>query len=187
MDEKLNQNPNEGQEKDKTTPPVNDGGKADENKGGATPPKQDEKGSAGDDRGSGKADDKPNAGEANNGGEANQNQDPNEGQPKVDELNEGNAIPLSEVVLKSDLEAILEQRLGGLNAKIDSLIKENEDLKAQNEELSKQLEGSRAETNAVKDKYENNGDFGGMQPQGTGSNGAPKNESWRDYSSQFLK
>lgn len=184
--EKLNQNPNEGQEDDKNvTPPANEGGKVDDKQEGATPPKQDDK-STGDDKGSGKTDDKPNA-EGNNGGDEGQNQDSNEEQPKVDELEEGNAVPLSEVVLKSDLEAILEQRLGGLNAKIDALIKENEDLKAQNEDLSKQLEGSRAETNAVKDKYENNGDFGGMQPQGGGANGAPKNESWRDYSSQYLK
>ncbi len=102
---------------------------------------------------------------------------------QVDETGDGNAIPLSEVVLKSDLEAILDQRIGGLNAKIDALIKENADLKEQNEKLTQDLEGSRAETNAVRDKYEV-GDFGGMQPKGAGSSGAPKIESWNSYANE---
>ena len=75
-------------------------------------------------------------------------------------MSEPNAIPLSEVALKADVKAMLEEALAPFKAKYAAIEKENEDLKNALAEAKKDAE----ETHA---KYEK-GDFGAPARRGEG-------------------
>lgn len=80
-------------------------------------------------------------------------------QPEV-QMSEGNGIPLSEVVLKSDLDALFHERMSAFEAKFAAVMKENEDLKEQLATAKKDAEDTHA-------KYEK-GDFGAPARRGEG-------------------
>lgn len=75
-------------------------------------------------------------------------------------LSEPNAIPLSEVALKTDVKAMIDEALAPLRAKNAALEKENEDLKNALAEAKKDAEDTHA-------KYEK-GDFGAPARRGEG-------------------
>lgn len=83
---------------------------------------------------------------------------------------EGDGIPLSEVALKSEVKQWITDALSAMQAKVDAVEKENTDLK---EELSK----AKADTEAVRSKYEDNGDFGSQHKKGQGSDGEANGSS----------
>lgn len=83
-----------------------------------------------------------------------------EPQPVVEETpDEGNGIPLSDVALKSEVKLWIQEALSAMQAKVDSVEKENADLK---DELAK----AKSETDGLRSKYED-GDFGGEQKKGS--------------------
>lgn len=73
----------------------------------------------------------------------------------------GNGIPLSAVAMKADVELMIKEAVASLQSKLDSVVKENDDLKAE-------LEKAKGETENVRKKYEDNGDFGTSQKKGAG-------------------
>lgn len=85
---------------------------------------------------------------------------------------EGDGIPLSEVALKSEVKQWITEALSAMQAKVDAVEKENTDLK---EELSK----AKADTEAVRSKYEDNGDFGSPHKKGQGISAEAKDGSTR--------
>jgi len=74
---------------------------------------------------------------------------------------EGNGIPLSEVALKSDVKVMIAEAVSALQSKLDSVLEENKDLK-------EKLAQANTETENVRKKYEDNGDFGTAQKKGAG-------------------
>lgn len=87
----------------------------------------------------------------------------------------GNGIPLSEVALKSDVETMIKEAVTALQSKLDAVVKENEGLK---EELAK----AKDETKSVREKYEDNGDFGTSQKKGAGfTDGKSEKSSYVSY------
>ena len=80
----------------------------------------------------------------------------------------GNGIRVEDIVTKDDLKIALDS----LSAKLDAIIKENTDLKAANEH--------------IRQKYEDNGDFGGEQKQGLDTKQRSANETFAEYSKQFM-
>ena len=73
----------------------------------------------------------------------------------------GNGIPLDMVALKTDVESMIKEAIAPFQSKLDSVLKENEDLK-------EQLAQSKSETENIRKKYEDNGDFGTSQKKGAG-------------------
>lgn len=92
----------------------------------------------------------------------------------VETTEQGNGININDLVTKD----MLAERLSALEAKLDAVFKENQDLK---EELSKAKE----ETNGLKDKYENK-DFGGNSRQGVQTKNNSANETFEEYAKRFL-
>lgn len=83
-----------------------------------------------------------------------------EPQPVIEETSDdGNGIPLSDVALKSEVKLWIQEALSAMQAKVDSVEKENADLK---DELAK----AKTETDGLRAKYED-GDFGAEQNKGT--------------------
>lgn len=107
-----------------------------------------------------------------------------EGTPVVEEeVHEANAIKVSDLMTKDEFYA----RIDALNAKIDAVMKENENLKAQNAELLDGKTKAEEMANQMKDKYENHS-FGNYQKQGVvqDGKGAGAYQSFDDYSKQFM-
>lgn len=97
-----------------------------------------------------------------------------EEQMQVDNIEgEGNGIPLSEVALKSEVENMINGVAREFQAKLDSVIKENEDLKAK-------LAEAKGETEKIREKYEV-GDFGTAQKQGVGVGEQKKTSAYVSY------
>ena len=91
-------------------------------------------------------------------------------------LSEPNAIPLSEVALKADVKAMIDEALAPLRAKNLALEKENEDLKNAVAAAQKDAEATHA-------KYEK-GDFGAPARRGEGfgeSKPEGRNTGYRSY------
>ena len=84
-------------------------------------------------------------------------------QPEVQVEEMGNGIPLSEVALKADVKAMIEEVMAPFKAKYEALAKENEDLKNALAEAKKDAEDTHA-------KYER-GDFGAPARKGEGFGG----------------
>ena len=81
--------------------------------------------------------------------------------PTVDSTpDEGNGIPLEEVALKKEVRLWIKEALSAMQAKVDAVEKENTDLK---DALAK----AKSESDALRDKYERNGDFGSEQKRGS--------------------
>jgi hypothetical protein len=95
---------------------------------------------------------------------------------KVEETEpKGNGIPLDMVALKTDVEAMIKEAILPFQSKLDSVLKENADLK-------EQLAQSKTETENVRKKYEDNGDFGTSQKKGAGfSDGKSGNSTYVSY------
>jgi hypothetical protein len=86
----------------------------------------------------------------------------------------GNGIRIEDVVTKD----VLADRLSAFEAKLDAILKENEDLK-------NRLSAKDDELNGMKDKYENN-DFGNYQKKGTQVKDKLANSSFDEYSKAFM-
>jgi hypothetical protein len=85
-----------------------------------------------------------------------------------------NAIRIEDLVTKE----VLAERLAALEAKLDAVVKENEDLKTN-------LSSKSDELNNMKDKYENK-DFGNFQRQGVMQKDKHANSSYEEYSKAFM-
>jgi hypothetical protein len=89
-----------------------------------------------------------------------------------------NAIPINELVTKEDLTA----RLSAFEAKLDAVIKENQDLKDK-------LAQSQQDANDLRDKYENK-DFGTLSRKGVAerdkSAESTFGETFESYSKRFM-
>jgi hypothetical protein len=85
-----------------------------------------------------------------------------------------NAIRIEDLVTKE----VLADRLAALEAKLDAVVKENEDLKTS-------LSSRDEELNGMKDKYENK-DFGNFQKQGVMQKDKHANSSYEEYSKAFM-
>lgn len=87
----------------------------------------------------------------------------------------GNGISIDDVMLKSEAQKYFES----FEAKLNSIMKENQDLKNQKAELE-------AQNKEYKDKYENNA-FGNYNDKSTNDNNKSNNyESASDYFSKFF-
>lgn len=88
---------------------------------------------------------------------------------------QGNGIPLEAVALKTDVESMIKEAINAFQSKLDSVLKENADLK-------EQLAQSKSETENVRKKYEDNGDFGTSQKKGAGfTDGKSGNSPYVSY------
>jgi hypothetical protein len=89
-----------------------------------------------------------------------------------------NAIPVNELVTKEDLTA----RLSAFEAKLDAVIKENQDLKDK-------LAQSQQDANDLRDKYENK-DFGTLSKKGVAERDKSAEntfgETFESYSKRFM-
>lgn len=95
--------------------------------------------------------------------------------PQVEETETaGNGLRVEDVVTKD----LLAERLSAFEAKLDAILKENQDLK-------NQLTDKDNELNGMKDKYENK-DFGNFQKQGMVQKDKVANSSFDEYSRQFM-
>lgn len=81
----------------------------------------------------------------------------------------GNGMLVEELVTKEEMH----EMFAGLNAKIDALLKENQDLKDENAKL--------------REKYEDNGDFGTSVMQGVQAKSGKYAESFEEYSKPYMK
>lgn len=101
-------------------------------------------------------------------------------EPIVETIDEENvnAIPINELVTKEDLTA----RLSAFEAKLDAVIKENQDLKDK-------LAQSQQDANDLRDKYENK-DFGTLSRKGVAerdkSAESTFGETFESYSKRFM-
>ena len=86
----------------------------------------------------------------------------------------GNGVRVEDLVTKD----LLAERLAAFEAKLDAVIKENQDLK---DELSK----AKSETDGLKAKYEEK-DFGGAHKNGTVAKDKDAEETFESYSRQFM-
>ena len=86
----------------------------------------------------------------------------------------GNGVRVEDVVLKTDLH----DAIAALEAKYDALFKENNDLKEKLSEADK-------DRNELRKKYEE-GDFGGYAKQGVDGKNKSANETFEEYSKQFM-
>lgn len=86
----------------------------------------------------------------------------------------GNGVRLEDVVLKTDLH----DAIAALEAKYDALFKENNDLKEKLSEADK-------DRNELRKKYEED-DFGGYAKQGVDGKNKSANETFEEYSKQFM-
>lgn len=100
-------------------------------------------------------------------------------QPEVQVEETGNGIPLSEVALKNDVRAMIEDAIAPFKAKYEALVKENEDLKTALEEAQRDAEDTHA-------KYER-GDFGAPARRGEGFGGTKSsgNEGYVSYNDMW--
>lgn len=87
---------------------------------------------------------------------------------------EGNGIPLSEVVTKEYLSEIM----AAFDAKYNAIVKENEDLKGK-------LAEAKQEGDGLRKKYED-GDFGNLAPKGVQEENKHANETFDEYSKNFM-
>lgn len=95
--------------------------------------------------------------------------------PNQEQDNGGNGISIDDVMLKSEFQKYVES----FEAKFNSVIKENQDLKNQKAELE-------AKNNEYREKYENNS-FGNYKDNSTNDNNKSNNyESASDYFSKFF-
>lgn len=106
-----------------------------------------------------------------------------EEQQAQEEQEPTNAIPIEDVMLKSDFEKYLEEfnkRLDASNEKLTALEKHNADLEAKNNALAKENEDLKA-------KYENNsfGNYGNRSNDDKGESN--KKESFKDYADKYFK
>lgn len=98
-------------------------------------------------------------------------------EPQVaDTAAHGNGIDINDLVTKDDLA----QMMAAFDAKYSALVKENEDLKAENVALKTQNE-------QIRTKYEDNGDFGGAQAQGVSADSRAAYETFDEYSARFRR
>lgn len=96
-------------------------------------------------------------------------------EPTITETEEsGNGINIEDVVTKD----YLSEMLSGLMAKIDAIIKENGDLKDK-------LMESNGKVEEMQDKYENK-DFGNVAKKGVQSKDTKSNDTFEEYSKQFM-
>lgn len=103
------------------------------------------------------------------------NNDGQEQPPQVEQTETtGNGVALDDLVTKEQLMDALK----AFEAKFDAVIKENVDLKDK-------LSNSQKETNELRDKYENK-DFGNFQRQGMLEKDKQANETFDEYSKQFM-
>lgn len=86
----------------------------------------------------------------------------------------GNGVRVEDLVTKD----LLAERLAAFEAKLDAVMKENQDLK---DELSK----AKSETDGLKAKYEEK-DFGGAHKNGTVAKDKDAEETFESYSRQFM-
>ena len=86
----------------------------------------------------------------------------------------GNGVRLEDVALKTDLH----EAIAALEAKLDAFLKENKDLKEKLSEADKDRDDLRK-------KYEE-GDFGGYTKQGVDGKNKSANETFEEYSKQFM-
>ena len=86
----------------------------------------------------------------------------------------GNGVRVEDVVLKTDLH----DAIAALEAKYDALFKENNDLKEKLSEADK-------DRNELRKKYEEE-DFGGYAKQGVDGKNKSANETFEEYSKQFM-
>lgn len=98
-------------------------------------------------------------------------EEPAQPQPQPQE----NAIPLSEVVTRSELDALLNEKLAPIMAK-------NRALEQENEQLKNSLDEAEKKASDLHDKYEV-GDFGAPQKKGDGLGGsdAKGNANYTSY------
>lgn len=95
-------------------------------------------------------------------------------QPQVQE-EQPNAIPIENVMLKSDFEKYIQD----FEARLNGVKKENEQLQAENKQLAQENE-------ELKEKYEN-GSFGNYNNRNTNSNNEkPAKESYDEYMKKFF-
>lgn len=86
----------------------------------------------------------------------------------------GNGIRVEDVVLKSDLH----DAIAALEAKYDALFKENSDLK-------EKLTAADKDRDELRKKYEE-GDFGGYTKNGVDGKNKSVNDTFEEYSKQFM-
>ena len=108
---------------------------------------------------------------------------PVEEEQQAQEQEPTNAIPIEDVMLKSDFQKYLEEfnkKLDASNEKLTALEKHNADLEAKNNALAKENEDLKA-------KYENNsfGNYGNRATDNKGENN--KKESFKDYADKYFK
>lgn len=95
--------------------------------------------------------------------------------PQVEETEPvGNGLRVEDLVTKD----MLAERFSALEAKLEAILKENQDLK-------NTLTDKDNELNGMKDKYENK-DFGNFQKQGMVKQDKIANSSFDEYSRQFM-
>lgn len=95
--------------------------------------------------------------------------------PQVEETEPvGNGLRVEDLVTKD----MLAERFSALEAKLEAILKENQDLKNEITSKSNELDG-------LKDKYENK-DFGNFQKQGMVKQDKIANSSFDEYSRQFM-
>ena len=95
--------------------------------------------------------------------------------PQVEETEPvGNGLRVEDLVTKD----MLAERFSALEAKLEAIVKENQDLK-------NKLTDKDNELNGMKDKYENK-DFGNFQKQGMVNQDKIANSSFDEYSRQFM-
>ena len=95
--------------------------------------------------------------------------------PQVEETEPvGNGLRVEDLVTKD----MLAERFSALEAKLEAIVKENQDLK-------NKLTDKDNELNGMKDKYENK-DFGNFQKQGMINQDKIANSSFDEYSRQFM-
>lgn len=93
----------------------------------------------------------------------------------------GNGIPIDQVVLKEDLQAAM----AALNSKLDAVLDENKKLKDKLAEKDSEINEKNGTINEMKNKYEDN-DFGSIQKQGVQSKDNKANDTFDEYSKQFM-
>ena len=104
------------------------------------------------------------------------NQDVSNNENPIQQEQGENGIPIDDVMLKSEAQKYFES----FEAKLNSIVKENQDLKNQKAELE-------AQNKELKDKYENNS-FGNYNDKSTNDNNKSNNyESADEYFSKFFK
>ena len=117
---------------------------------------------------------------------------PNDTNPATDgEAQPTDAIPVSEVMLKSDFAKYLEQfenRFKNIEEKNAQLENQKAQLENQNKELTDKATALEKENEDLKEKYENNsfGNYGNKSNDDKVNGVAPK-ESFKEYADKYFK